>query len=72
LDIWQLPSTFALPQCGIPCVPIKYTYDKDEIRPGDLFAEALEETLESCSAIALIISPEAMDSGWVKEEYYRL
>ena len=45
--------------------------DKDEIRPGDLFAQALEEALENCSAIALIISPEAMDSGWVKEEYYR-
>lgn len=45
--------------------------DKDEIRPGDLFAEALEEGLESCKAIALIISPEAIDSGWVKEEYYR-
>jgi hypothetical protein len=45
--------------------------DKDEIRPGDLFAEALEAGLENCRAIALIISPEAMDSGWVKEEYYR-
>jgi hypothetical protein len=45
--------------------------DKDEIRPGDLFAEALEDALENCKAIALIISPEAMDSGWVKEEYYR-
>jgi len=45
--------------------------DKDEIRPGDLFAEALEEALENCRAIALIISPQAMDSGWVKEEYYR-
>jgi len=45
--------------------------DKDEIRPGDLFAEALEAALENCKAIALIISPQAMDSGWVKEEYYR-
>ena len=45
--------------------------DKDEIRPGDLFAEALEAALENCRAIALIISPQAMDSGWVKEEYYR-
>jgi hypothetical protein len=45
--------------------------DKDEIRPGDLFAEAQEEALENCKAIALIISPQAINSGWVKEEYYR-
>jgi hypothetical protein len=45
--------------------------DKDEIRPGDLFAEALEQALDNCKAIALIVSPEAVDSGWVKEEYYR-
>ena len=45
--------------------------DKDEIRPGNLFAEALEDALENCKAIALIISPEAINSGWVKEEYYR-
>ena len=50
---------------------LKVWLDKDEIRPGDLFAEALEEALENCRAIALIISPEAVDSGWVKEEYYR-
>jgi len=50
---------------------LKVWLDKDEIRPGDLFAEALEAALENCRAVALIISPEAMDSGWVKEEYYR-
>jgi hypothetical protein len=50
---------------------LKVWLDKDEIRPGDLFAEALEDALENCKAIALIISPQAMDSGWVKEEYYR-
>jgi hypothetical protein len=50
---------------------LKVWLDKDEIRPGDLFAEALEAALENCKAIALIISPQAMDSGWVKEEYYR-
>ena len=45
--------------------------DKDEIRPGDLFAEALEQALDNCRAVALIVSPEAISSGWVKEEYYR-
>jgi hypothetical protein len=45
--------------------------DRDEIRPGDLFAKALEEGLASSRAVALIVSPEAMASGWVQEEYYR-
>jgi hypothetical protein len=45
--------------------------DRDEIRPGDLFAKALEAGLASSRAVALIISPEAMASGWVEEEYYR-
>jgi len=45
--------------------------DRDEIRPGDLFAKALESGLAGSRAVALIISPEAMASGWVEEEYYR-
>jgi hypothetical protein len=50
---------------------VKVWLDKDEIRPGDLFAKALEEGLDDSRTVALIISPEAMASGWVKEEYYR-
>ncbi len=45
--------------------------DKDEIRPGDLFAATLESALDNCRTVALIVSPEAISSGWVKEEYYR-
>ncbi len=45
--------------------------DRDEIRPGDLFARALEEGLDNSRAMALVISPEAMASKWVEEEYYR-
>jgi hypothetical protein len=45
--------------------------DKDEIRPGDLFAEALEQALDNCRAVGLIVSPEAIASGWVREEYNR-
>lgn len=45
--------------------------DKDEIRPGDLFAEALEQALDNCRAVVLVVSPAAIASGWVKEEYYR-
>lgn len=50
---------------------VKVWLDKDEIRPGDMFAEALEKGIEESRAVALIISPEAMASGWVKAEYYR-
>jgi len=45
--------------------------DKDEIRPGDLFVEALQKGLENCQAVALIVSPAALLSGWVKEESSR-
>jgi hypothetical protein len=53
------------------CYGVSVWLDKDEIRPGDLFAEALERALDNCRAVALIVSPEAIASGWVKEEYYR-
>ncbi len=56
---------------SLEALGIKVWLDKDEIRPGDLFAEALEKGIEESKAIALIISPEAMSSGWVKAEYYR-
>ena len=45
--------------------------DKDEIRPGDLFVEALEDGIESSKAVGLVVTPESMNSSWVKEEYYR-
>ena len=50
---------------------VKVWLDKDEIRPGDLVVNALENGLQQSKAVALIVSPEAMQSGWVKEEYSR-
>lgn len=50
---------------------IKVWLDKDEIRPGDLFAKALEMGISESRSVALIISPESMKSGWVEAEYYR-
>lgn len=63
---WVVKLKNALVKAGI-----KVWLDKDEIRPGDLFAEAIEEGLKSSETIAIIVSPEAMNSGWVKAEYYR-
>lgn len=45
--------------------------DKDQIRPGDWFAEALEDGVRSSRTIAILISAHSLASGWVKEEYYR-
>src|SRR5207248_4128096 len=45
--------------------------DHDQIRPGDLFTGVLERGLEESKAVALIVSPESMVSGWVEEEYRR-
>jgi TIR domain len=50
---------------------LKVWLDQYEIRPGDLFVDALEKGLESSRTVALIISPEGMQSGWVDEEYNR-
>jgi tetratricopeptide (TPR) repeat protein len=45
--------------------------DANEIRPGDLFVNALERGLEQSGAVALVVSPEAMASGWVEQERAR-
>ena len=50
---------------------LKVWLDHDEIRPGNIFVDALEAGLENSKAVALIVSPEAISSGWVKEEYSR-
>jgi hypothetical protein len=45
--------------------------DKDEIRPGNIIVSELELALENSRSVALIVSPEAIGSGWVREEYSR-
>ena len=50
---------------------LKVWLDKDEIRPGELVVAALERGLRESRAVALVVSPEALHSGWVQEEYSR-
>jgi hypothetical protein len=50
---------------------VRVWLDRDQIRPGDIFAAALEKGLETSRAVALVVTPESVSSGWVKEEYYR-
>jgi hypothetical protein len=45
--------------------------DKDTVRPGDLFAKALEDGIATSKTIAVIVTPNSMKSAWVREEYYR-
>jgi len=50
---------------------VRVWLDKDEIRPGDRFAEALENGLATSRAVGLIATSESIASNWVKNEYYR-
>ncbi len=50
---------------------VRVWLDADQIRPGDLFAKALEEGIGTSSAVGLVVTPESIASGWVREEYYR-
>ncbi len=43
--------------------------DKDEIRPGNSLVGALERGIGQTQSVALVVSPEALRSGWVHEEY---
>lgn len=51
-------------------VGITVWMDKDEIRGGDRFAEAIEEGLKKSRTTVFVISQETLDSFWVKQEYY--
>jgi hypothetical protein len=50
---------------------VRVWLDKDQIRPGDLFAEALEKGLATSRAVGLIVTPNSIESNWVRNEYYR-
>lgn len=50
---------------------VRVWLDKDAIRPGDRFAEALEDGLATCKAVAMVVTPDSVKSNWVKDEYYR-
>ena len=63
---WVLRLVAALGRYGL-----SVWLDENEIRPGDLFVDALEHGLEQSRSVALVVSPASMESGWVKEEYNR-
>ena len=50
---------------------VRVWLDQDEIRPGDLFIDALEQGVLVSRSVAVIVSPESLKSAWVEEEYQR-
>lgn len=44
-------------------------YDAKELAGGALLATELQNAIEQCRGLILIASPDALKSGWVKNEY---
>lgn len=45
--------------------------DENQIPAGAVFSKAIEEALQDTAAVGVIVSPDAISSKWVQEEYYR-
>ncbi|GAB4557377.1 MAG: hypothetical protein Tsb0020_01460 [Haliangiales bacterium] len=56
---------------GLQRYEVKVWLDEEQIRPGARIVDALEDGLEASRAMCLVVSPESMASGWVREEYSR-
>lgn len=48
---------------------IKLWLDQDLIQGGDDWMDALEKALEECGRLVLCMSPDSLESPWVKREY---
>jgi hypothetical protein len=64
--VWVVQLKSALSNKGL-----RVWLDKEQIRPGDLFIGALEKGIESTECVVIVISPGALRSHWVEEEYNR-
>jgi hypothetical protein len=58
-------------KAGLETYGVKVWIDRDELRPGDLIVERLETALADCRSYLLVVSPSAIKSNWVREEYHR-
>ncbi|MEM7573441.1 MAG: toll/interleukin-1 receptor domain-containing protein [Bacteroidota bacterium] len=50
---------------------IKVWLDQENIRPGDLFLEALEDGINSSRVVLIVVTPKSIDSKWVRREAAR-
>jgi hypothetical protein len=46
-------------------------FDEQQLIPGDLWVDGLEHGLRQSRSLGLVVSPSAIASPWVKEEYTR-
>src|SRR5580704_3397167 len=49
---------------------IETWYSKDNIRTADHFERTIRKGLESCDWFLVVMSPNAVDSEWVKDEVH--
>jgi hypothetical protein len=50
---------------------VKVWLDRQELRPGDLFPEALAIGMKSSRCVGLVVGTNTMKPGWVRAEYNR-
>lgn len=48
---------------------IRVWLDSEQIRPGDLFPNALSRAISSVRSVVLVLSPGSVASAWVQEEF---
>lgn len=51
---------------------LRIFFDESELHPGDNLVYDLDKAIESSRGAILVITPEAMNSGWVKKEYSKI
>ena len=62
---WAIRLKAALEERGL-----NIWLDREQIRPGTIIAD-LEAGLEMCKSCVLVVSPDAIRSQWVSDEYHR-
>ena len=63
---WAIRLKTALEERGL-----NIWLDREQIRPGNSIIADLEAGLEMCKSYVLVVSPDAIRSQWVSEEYHR-
>jgi serine/threonine protein kinase len=63
---WAIGLKTALQERGL-----NIWLDREQIRPGNSISADLEDALEICKSCVLVVSPDAIRSQWVSEEYHR-
>lgn len=50
---------------------VRVWLDRDQIRPGDRFVAVLEDAMTKVGTVVVVVSPGALHSSWVQDEYHR-